>query len=127
MLSQAQNDRLTRVGKGTPMGVPLRRYWHPVAASVELDERPTKAVRLFGEELVRYKDRSGVYGLIDQLCPHRRVDMSYGIPEEEGLRCMYHGWMFDETGQCVEQPFEETGHPDSRFKDKVRITAYPVE
>ena len=59
--------------------------------------------------------------------PHRRVDMSYGSPEEEGLRCMYHGWMFDETGQCVEQPFEETVHSDGRFKEKIKINAYPVE
>jgi 5,5'-dehydrodivanillate O-demethylase oxygenase subunit len=127
MLTSETNDRLTRVGKGTPMGELMRRYWHPVAPTAELDERPTKSVRLLGEDLVLYKDRKGTYGLIDALCPHRRVDMSYGIPEEEGLRCMYHGWMFDETGQCVEQPFEETVHPDGHFKEKVKIDAYPVE
>jgi len=76
---------------------------------------------------VLYKDRLGTYGLIDRLCAHRRVDLSYGIPEDEGLRCMYHGWMYDETGQCIEQPFEETVHPDGRFKEKVRLAAYPVE
>jgi len=127
MLTQAMNDRITRVSPGTPMGELMRRYWHPIAGTDELDERPTKPVRLLGEDLVLYKDRSGTYGLLDKLCPHRRVDLSYGIPEENGLRCMYHGWMFDETGQCIEQPFEETVHPDGRFKEKVKTTAYPVE
>jgi 5,5'-dehydrodivanillate O-demethylase len=109
------------------MGELMRRYWHPLAAAGELDERPTKAVRLLGEDLVLYKDRSGTIGLIDRLCPHRRVDLSYGIPEERGLRCMYHGWMMDETGQCIEQPFEETVHPDGRFKERVKVTGYPVQ
>ena len=127
MLSAQENEALTQVGPGTPMGELMRRYWHPVAATAELDERPTKAVRLLSEDLVLYKDRSGTYGLIDRLCPHRRVDLSYGIPEEHGLRCMYHGWMYDETGQCIEQPFEETVHPDGRFKEKVKVAAYPVE
>jgi 5,5'-dehydrodivanillate O-demethylase len=127
MISVEANEKLTSVGKGTPMGELMRRYWHPVAATVQLDERPTKPVRILGEDLVLYKDRSGTYGLIDRLCPHRRVDLSYGIPEEIGLRCMYHGWLYDETGQCIEQPFEETVHPDGRFKEKVRINAYPVE
>ena len=127
MLTTANNDRLTKVGKGTPMGELMRRYWHPISAAGELDEKPTKSVRVLGEDLVLYKDKSGTLGLIDQLCPHRRVDMSYGIPEEHGLRCMYHGWMFDETGQCTEQPFEETVHPDGRFKEKVRVVSYPVE
>jgi 5,5'-dehydrodivanillate O-demethylase len=126
MLSVAENDRLSRVGKGTPMGELMRRYWHPIGASAELLERPTKSVRLLGEDLVLYKDRSGTMGLLDALCPHRRVDLSYGIPEEHGLRCMYHGWMFNETGQCIEQPFEETVHPDGRFKEKVKIAGYPV-
>jgi 5,5'-dehydrodivanillate O-demethylase len=127
MLSVKDNELLTQVGRGTPMGELMRRYWHPIAATEELEEHPTKAVRLMGEDLVLYKDRSGTYGLIDRLCPHRRVDLSYGIPEEKGLRCMYHGWMMDETGQCIEQPFEETVHPDGRFKEKVKVTAYPVE
>jgi 5,5'-dehydrodivanillate O-demethylase len=127
MLTKEQNERLTQVGPGTPMGNLLRRYWHPFAAVKELDERPTKAVRLLGEDLVAYKDRSGTYGLIERLCPHRRVDLSYGIPEENGLRCMYHGWMYDESGQCIEQPFEETVHPDGRFKEKVKVRAYPVK
>jgi 5,5'-dehydrodivanillate O-demethylase len=108
------------------MGELMRRYWHPIAAAGELNERPTKQVRLLGEALVLYRDRSGTLGLLDRLCAHRRVDLSYGIPEEHGLRCMYHGWMFDETGQCIEQPFEETVHPDGRFKEKVKLAGYPV-
>ena len=126
MLSVSENEQLTQVGPGTPMGELMRRYWHPIAAAAELIERPTKAVRLLGEDLVLYRDRSGTLGLIERFCPHRRVDLSYGIPEEHGLRCMYHGWMMDETGQCIEQPFEETVHPDGRFKEKVKIAGYPV-
>ncbi len=127
MLSQQENQRLTQVGAGTPMGELMRRYWHPVAATGELDDRPTKALRVLGEDLVLYRDRSGTYGLIERFCPHRRVDLSYGIPEEHGLRCMYHGWMMDETDQCIEQPFEETVHPDGRFKEKVKVAGYPVQ
>ena len=126
MLSVSENERLTQVGPGTPTGELMRRYWHPIAAAAELIERPTKSVRILGEDLVLYKDKSGTLGLIDRFCPHRRVDLSYGIPEEHGLRCMYHGWMMDETGQCIEQPFEETVHPDGRFKEKVKIAGYPV-
>jgi 5,5'-dehydrodivanillate O-demethylase len=105
------------------MGELMRRYWHPVAATVELDENPTKAVRHLGEDLVLYKDRSGTFGLIQESCPHRRVNLLYGIPEEQGLRCPYHGWRFDETGRCLEMPAEA---PDSTFKDRVTALTYPV-
>jgi 5,5'-dehydrodivanillate O-demethylase oxygenase subunit len=125
MLTVAQNDRLSRVGPGTPCGELMRRYWHPVAAASQLKDRYTMPVRLLGEDLILYKDRSGVYGLIDPYCPHRRMNMIYGIPEENGLRCPYHGWCFDETGQCIEQPYEEA-EGDSRFKEKIRTRAYPV-
>jgi 5,5'-dehydrodivanillate O-demethylase len=124
MLSNEQNERLTKVGPGTPMGELMRRYWHPVAAAVELEENPTKAVRHLGESLVLYKDRSGLFGLIQESCPHRRVNLLYGIPEQHGLRCPYHGWLFDETGRCLEMPAEA---PDSTFKDRVTATAYPVQ
>lgn len=127
MLSAAENELLTQVGPGTPGGELMRRYWHPIAATAELDDRPTKEVRLLGEDLVLYKDKSGQYGLIDRYCPHRRVNLAYGIPEEHGLRCMYHGWLFDKTGKCTEQPFEETVHPDGRFKEKVKVAGYPVK
>ena len=124
MLSVEQNDLLTQVGRDTPMGTLMRRYWMPVAAASELKENPTKAVRLMGEDLVLYKDRSGVLGLIQESCPHRRVNLLYGIPEEHGLRCPYHGWLYDETGQCLEMPAEA---PDSTFKDRVTVVSYPVE
>ncbi len=127
MLSKAENDRLTRVGPGTPMGDLMRRYWQPIAASVQLDENPTKAVRLLGEDLTLYKDRSGNLGLIEDRCPHRKVNMLYGIPEEEGLRCPYHGWLFNHTGQCLEQPYEQAEDPNSNFKEKIKIKSYPVQ
>jgi 5,5'-dehydrodivanillate O-demethylase oxygenase subunit len=127
MLSAEDNATLTRVGRGTPMGELLRRYWQPVAAVAELEDQPTKPVRVLGEDLVLYRDLGGRYGLVDRHCPHRRADLSYGIVEACGLRCHYHGWLFDETGACRHQPFEEIAHPEARFKDKIRIAAYPVE
>ncbi len=126
MLTAEENELLTQVGTGTPMGELLRRYWHPFAASAELDDKSTKPVRLLGEDLVAYKDKSGTYGLIQRFCPHRGTDLSHGITEHRGLRCMYHGWMYDKTGQCIEQPFEDTIHPDGRFKEKVKVPAYEV-
>jgi 5,5'-dehydrodivanillate O-demethylase len=127
VLKAEENKALMEVGPGTPMGELLRRYWTPFAAVGELDEQPTKAVRLFGEDLVLYKDKRGTYGLMDRHCPHRRADMSYAFVEECGLRCNYHGWQFDETGACIHQPFEEISHPEARFKDRIKIKAYPVE
>ncbi|MDE3073937.1 MAG: aromatic ring-hydroxylating dioxygenase subunit alpha [Chloroflexota bacterium] len=127
MLSEQQNQALMEVGLGTLMGELMRRYWMPIAAEAELDDHATKPVRLMGEDLVLYRDRSGTYGLLDRHCPHRRADLSYGWAEECGLRCNYHGWLYDQTGKCLEQPFEEIAHPDARFKDKITIKAYPVE
>jgi 5,5'-dehydrodivanillate O-demethylase oxygenase subunit len=127
MLSEAQNRAITQVGRGTPMGELLRRYWMPIAAVAELDDTPVKPVRLLGEDLVLFKDGQGAYGLVDRHCPHRRADLSYGMVEACGLRCNYHGWLWEHTGRCVEQPFEQVAHPDARYKDRVRITAYPVE
>ena len=124
MLTAEQNERLTQVGPGTPMGELMRRYWQPIAAYAELSENPTKAIRLLGEDLVLYRDRSGTLGLIEASCAHRRVHMLYGIPEERGLRCPYHGWLYDESGQCLEMPAEA---PESTFPTRVRLKAYPVE
>ena len=87
MLSQEQNRALTEVGAGTPMGELLRRYWMPIAAVAELDDHPTRPVRLLGENLVLYKDKAGTYGLVDRHCPHRRADLSYGYTDSCGLRC----------------------------------------
>lgn len=127
MISADDNEALTRVGRGTPMGELLRRYWQPIAAVAQLDEHPTKAVRLMGEDLVLYRDTAGGYGLLGRHCPHRRADLVYGMVEARGLRCHYHGWLFDGAGACLHQPFEEIAHPEARFKDKIRATAYPVQ
>jgi 5,5'-dehydrodivanillate O-demethylase len=124
LLTEEQNDRLTLVGPGTPMGELMRRYWQPIAGLSELKDNPTKAVRLLGENLVLYRDESGVLGLIDASCAHRRVNMLFGIPEEHGLRCAYHGWLYDEAGQCLEMPAESV---DSTFSSRVSLKAYPVQ
>ena len=126
MLSEADNQRLTRVGTGTPMGALLRRYWHPIAAEIELEAAPILPVRLLGEDLVLYRDKGGRLGLVERHCPHRGADLHNAIREERGLRCSYHGWAFDGEGRCVEQPFETAARPDSGFKDRVRLQAYPV-
>ncbi len=127
MLSAEQNRTLTQAGAGTPMGELLRRYWMPIAAVTELDDAPTKPVRLMGEDLVLYRDRRGTYGLLDRHCAHRRADLCHGMPDERGLRCSYHGWLYGETGRCLAQPYEEIAHPEARFKDRIRLKAYPVE
>ena len=88
----------------------------PIAGASELDDNPVKAMRLFGEDLVLFRDLSGRYGLLDRHCPHRRADLSYGFVEKEGIRCNYHGWMMDNKGGCVEQPFEDTFNPNSPLR-----------
>ena len=125
MLKPEENERITRVGPGTPMGNLLRRYWTPAALSRELVENdgPPVRVRLFGEDLIAFRDSEGKVGLVDAYCPHRRAPMFFGRNEECGLRCVYHGWKFDHTGKCVDMPSEP---PDSLFKEKVRIAAYPT-
>ena len=127
MLNEEKNRLLTRVGPGTKMGDLLRRYWQPIAGAAEFDKTPIKRIRLFGEDLVLYKDLGGRYGLIDRQCRHRRADLSYGWVEQCGLRCNYHGWLYAEDGRCLEQPYEDTAHPEARLKDQVRIKAYPVK
>jgi 5,5'-dehydrodivanillate O-demethylase len=127
MLSEERNRLFAQVGAGTPMGDLLRRYWMPVAGVSELEQSPVKAIRLLGEDLVLYRDLGGNYGLVERHCPHRRADLAYGYVEECGLRCTYHGWLFDRDGRTLEQPFEDVANPDAHFRDKVRIGAYPVE
>lgn len=126
MMSQAENERFTQVGPGTPMGNLLRRYWHPIAAVAELTDNPLKPVRILGENLILYRDGQGVLGLIDRQCCHRRADLAYGIVEDCGLRCHYHGWLFNHEGRCLEQPFEDEANAEANFKDKIRIKSYPV-
>ena len=124
MLTAEENETLTKVGPDTPRGRLMRWYWHPIATTTQLDDNPVIRVKLLGESLVLYRDRGGKLGLIDDTCPHRRVNLSFGVPEAEGLRCPYHGWRFDGTGQCREMPEEGS---DSTFPSRVKITAYPVE
>ena len=118
------NDLLTRIGPGAPMGALLRRYWQPVAAIVELENRWTKNVRLLGENLVLFRDRQQRLGLIEEQCPHRRASFLHGIPTQDGIRCPYHGWEYDGQGHCLSQP-NERDNPSLR--EKVCATAYPVE
>jgi 5,5'-dehydrodivanillate O-demethylase oxygenase subunit len=124
MLTREANERLTQVGPGTPMGELLRRYWHPVATVPELDAEPVLAVKLLGERLALYRGESGEMGLVAERCPHRGASLAYGIPEDDGLRCPYHGWKFSGEGKCLEQPAEPEG---STFKYRVQIPAYPVQ
>jgi 5,5'-dehydrodivanillate O-demethylase oxygenase subunit len=126
MISKEDNDRLTQVRAGTPVGDLLRRYWYPIGAAAELARHPTKFVKVLGEELVLFKDTQGKLGLIGAHCAHRRANLAYGIAEEDGLRCPYHGWKFDQAGRCLEQPFEETVKPGG-FKEKIQLANYDVE
>lgn len=124
MLSKEINDLITRVGPEDGAGRVLRRYWQPAALTVELEgERPVAAVRLMGEDLVLFRDNEGELGLIGRQCPHRGADLCYGRREDNGIRCPFHGWHFDRTGQCVEQPGEPEG---SRMHENIRVPSYPV-
>ncbi|HIN74913.1 MAG TPA: aromatic ring-hydroxylating dioxygenase subunit alpha [Rhodospirillales bacterium] len=127
MLDEARNRMLMEVGPKKPMGKLLRRYWMPISAVSEFDKKATKPIRLLGEDLVLYKDLSGTFGLIDRNCQHRRADLSYGFVEKCGLRCNYHGWLYDKDGSCIAQPYEDTVFPKSDKKNLVKIKAYPVE
>ena len=125
MLSQEQNDLITRAGPGTQTGTLMRRYWQPAALVDELSgaNRPVKAIRLFGEDLVIFKDEQGRYGLIGRRCPHRGTDLSKGRLEAGGLRCAFHGWLFDVNGTCVETPAEPA---DSNLCANIKQVSYPV-
>lgn len=124
MMSQEQNDLITRVGPGTAAGEVLRRYWQPAALSEELvGARPVVPVRLLGEDLVLFRDNEGELGLISRQCPHRGADMAFGRCEDNGLRCPFHGWHFDRNGQCVEQPGEPEG---SQMYKNIKAKSYPV-
>jgi len=126
MISAEQNDLMTRVGPGTPAGALLRRYWQPAALVDELDAdpaRPLRPVRLLGQDMVLFRDAQGRVGLVDRGCPHRGADLAYGRLEDGGLRCVFHGWLFDVDGRCLETPAEPAG---SRLCDSIRQRAYPV-
>jgi len=123
MLSKEDNERLCRVGPGTPMGSLMREYWLPALPSTDLPatDGPPLRLRLLGEDLIAFRTTSGRAGLIQNACPHRGASLFFGRNEEDGLRCVYHGWKFDTTGACVDMPSEPA---ESNFKTKVRTTAY---
>src|ERR1051325_6123530 len=121
-LSLEENEPLTRVGPGTPGGEMLRRYWHPIALSRELKNRPVKR-RLLGEDLVLFRDDRGRAGLLTLRCAHRGTSLEFGHIEDGGLRCCYHGWLYDVEGRVLEQPGEPEG---STFREALRQAAYNV-
>src|SRR3954463_3013755 len=124
MLSREDNELLTRTGPGTPMGELMRRYWFPVLLSEDLPKPdcPPKRVTVMDEKLVVFRATDGRVGLVDERCPHRGASVFFGRNEENGLRCVYHGWKFDVDGRCVDMPSEPS---ESSFKNKVRIASYP--
>lgn len=125
MISREQNLRMTMVGPDQPAGRLLRHYWQPVALAEELDDiRPVRAVRLLGQDYVLFRDDFGRYGLLDRDCPHRGADLAYGRPEDGGLRCPFHGWLFDVNGRCLQTPAEPEG---SKLCQRIRQGSYPVQ
>ena len=125
MLSREDNELLTRVDRGTPMGNAMRRYWIPALLAWELPspDCPPVRVKLLGEELVAFRDTQNRIGLIEEHCPHRRASLFFGRNEECGLRCAYHGWKFDVDGRCVDM-MNEPEH--LHFKEKISVTSYPT-
>jgi phenylpropionate dioxygenase-like ring-hydroxylating dioxygenase large terminal subunit len=123
MLSVADNEKITRTGPGTPMGEVFRRFWVPALLSSELPERDGTPVKvgLLGENLIAFRDSSGRVGLLDSRCPHRHANLYWARNEDNGLRCVYHGWKFTVDGTCVDQPAEPA---ESHFKDHVCAIAY---
>jgi nitrite reductase/ring-hydroxylating ferredoxin subunit len=118
----APDDEMTRVGPGTPCGEYLRRFWQPVILADELGEVP-RALRILGEDLVAFRDKSGAIGLLEMQCPHRGTSLEFGLVGEKGIRCCYHGWLFDVDGTILETPGEPA---DSTLKDRLCHGAYPV-
>jgi 5,5'-dehydrodivanillate O-demethylase oxygenase subunit len=124
MTTANRYERLTRVGPGTPMGAYMRFFWHPIAASVELDKEPIIPVTLLGEKLALFRSEDGTLGLLADRCPHRGASLSIGMIEGSGIRCAYHCWKYDSTGQCIDQPAEPQ---ESTLKDRIKTVAYPVQ
>ena len=125
MLSKEENELLTRVGAGTPMGNLFRRFWLPAMISSEMAEPDSSPVRLrlLGEDLVGFRATDGQVGIIEPHCPHKLANLFFGRNEEQGLRCVYHGWKYDVDGNCVDMPNEPA---ESSFKEKIKLSAYPT-
>src|SRR5438876_4080206 len=124
MLRKEQNDLLTQTGPGTSMGRMFRSYWIPALLADELPENECSPVRvkLLSERLIAFRDTDGRYGLIDEFCAHRRVSLWFGRNEQCGLRCAYHGWKYDVTGQCVDLPSEQGR---GAVRERIRLKSYP--
>src|SRR5213592_4933561 len=125
MLKAEVNELLTQTGEGTSAGDLFRQYWLPALLAEELPENnsPPVRVKILSERLIAFRDTEGRYGLMDEFCAHRGVSLWFGRVEEGGLRCAYHGWKYDYTGQCLEVPSEPE---NSNFCTKVKLTAYPL-
>ncbi len=125
MLKKEQNDLLTQTGPGTPAGRLFRSYWLPALLASELPENdcPPVRVKLLSERMVAFRDSQGRLGLIDEFCAHRGVSLWFGRNEQDGLRCPYHGWKYDHTGQCIEVPSEPV---ESGFCNKIKLKSYPL-
>ncbi len=125
MLRKEQNDLLTQTGPGTPMGRMFRAYWLPALLVEELPENdcPPVRVKMLYERLLAFRDSDGRYGLIDEFCAHRGVSLWFARNEQSGLRCAYHGWKYDVTGQCVDVPSEPR---ESGFCQKIKLKSYPL-
>jgi len=126
MLRAEENEYVTRIGPGTPMGSLMREYWVPAMLSSELPrpDCPPVRVMLLGEKLIAFRATDGRVGLLDNFCPHRGASLFFGRSEGCGLRCVYHGWQFDVEGRCIDMPSEP---PESTFKNRVRAKAYPCQ
>src|ERR1700746_3211070 len=126
MLNKEDNDLVTRVGPGTPMGNLFRQYWVPALLSSELPTTDSEPVRvlLLGEKLIAFRETNGTVGLIQNNSPHRGASLFCGMNEKSGLRCVYHGWKFDAHGNCIDMPNEPA---ESDFKTKVKAVAYPTQ
>src|SRR6266566_6117160 len=126
MLSQEENELISRVGPGTPMGNLFREYWLPAMLSEELPNADSDPLRvmMLGEQLIAFRDSNGKVGLLANNCPHRGASLFFGRNEEAGLRCVYHGWKFDTSGRCIDMPNEPS---ESDFKTKVKAVAYPTQ
>src|SRR5919106_1527538 len=123
MLTKEENEFFTRVGPGSPAGGMLRRYWHPIAFEKEVKRRPIRR-RILGEDLVLFRDDQGRFGLLALRCSHRGTSLEFGHVEDGGLRCCYHGWLYDIRGRVLEMPGEPS---DSTFKERMRHPAYQAQ
>lgn len=125
MLSKEDNDILTRVGAGTPMGDLIRRFWIPalLASEVKEPDGAPKRFRLMGEDLIALRNTDGKVGILEEACPHRRSSLALGVNRDNGVRCLYHGWKFGVDGECLDTPAEPAG---SSMAGRVRARAYPV-